>query len=421
MACPYASGSPERALEEDVELRDQTEKLVLSGHSINYSTYLKLDKLLDSQESRSPVHDEHLFIVTHQAYELWFKQIIKEVDSVKNILSSTVVDEDKMLIVITRLNRVNLIVKLLCDQFAILETMTPLDFLEFRTFLGSSSGFQSLQFRLLENKLGLTEENRIRYNQAYYKDVFNDAKSTKDLDDSLREPSLLRVLEKWLERTPGLHKDEFHFWNRFKVSVQGWLRNEFLAPAVTEKDEAGRAIKMAEYEKEKDAFESILDEGKYTAHLARGDRRLSHKAFQGAMMISLYRDEPRFHQPFQLLTLLQDLDSLFMKWRYNHVMLVQRMIGSKIGTGGSSGYQYLRSTVSDRYKVFVDLCNLSTYVIPRAYIPPLTQRMKKTLSMMMKTGKDNGSALGNGDVASELEQGAAEGSGDGERVSFAIG
>ncbi|KAG8239902.1 hypothetical protein J437_LFUL019496 [Ladona fulva] len=115
---------------------------------------------------------------------------------------------------------------------------------------------------------------------------------------------------------------------------------------------------------------------------SRGERRFSHKALQGAIMITFYRDEPRFSQPHQLLTLLMDIDSLITKWRYNHVIMVQRMIGSQhLGTGGSSGYQYLRSTLSDRYKVFLDLFNLSTFLIPRTHIPPLTKGMKNKLSM----------------------------------------
>ncbi|KHJ84414.1 hypothetical protein OESDEN_15872 [Oesophagostomum dentatum] len=101
---------------------------------------------------------------------------------------------------------------------------------------------------------------------------------------------------------------------------------------------------------------------------------------KGALMIYFYRDMPRFSQPYQILTYLMDIDSLFTKWRYNHVILVQRMLGSKQGTGGSSGYMYLRSTVSDKYKVFLDLFNLSTWLIPREYIPTLSPRMVKTLS-----------------------------------------
>jgi len=143
--------------------------------------------------------------------------------------------------------------------------------------------------------------------------------------------------------------------------------------------------KTAAYKKQKETFDSILDAKQYEKIREKGERRFTHLAFQGAMMIHLYREEPRFHQPFQILTLLMDIDSLFTKWRYNHVMMVQRMIGSKVGTGGSSGYQYLRATVSDRYKVFLDLFNLSTFLIPRRYLPPLSVRMKRRLSLMQST------------------------------------
>merc|ERR1711970_1639998 len=84
------------------------------------------------------------------------------------------------------------------------------------------------------------------------------------------------------------------------------------------------------------------------------------------LMTTCYSEEPRFHQPHQMLIALMDIDSLITKWRYNHVMLVQRMLGSiQLGTGGSSGYQYLRSTLSERYKVFIDLFNMSTFLVPR--------------------------------------------------------
>lgn len=141
-------------------------------------------------------------------------------------------------------------------------------------------------------------------------------------------------------------------------------------------------MKEAAWKKQKETFDSIMDADMHKACVNRGERRLKHEAFQGALMIALYRDEPRFHQPFQILTLLTDIDSLLTKWRYNHVMIVQRMIGSKTGSGGSSGYLYLRSTVSDRYKVFIDLFNLSTFLLPRPYIPPLTNKMKKRLSII---------------------------------------
>ncbi|XP_050417225.1 tryptophan 2,3-dioxygenase [Patella vulgata] len=368
-----------------------------NGKSISYCDYLELHSLLNAQSMTSSIHDEHLFIITHQAYELWFKQILFEIDSVREVFKAPRLDESKTLLIVNRLNRVVLILKLLVDQINILETMTPLDFLEFRTSLATASGFQSLQFRLFENKMGVKEDQRVKYNQQHYIRVFNDPESIAKLKDSLDSPSLLALVERWLERTPGLtEEDGFNFWDIFQQVVKRWQDDSYLYPAQTEEDEDVKAGYLMDYNKARETFDSLFDIDKYNAQRERGERRLSHKAFQGALLISLYRDEPRFNQPFQVLTLLMDIDSLITKWRYNHVLMVQRMIGSKIGTGGSSGYQYLRSTISDRYKIFLDLFNLSTYIIPRAYIPPMNNRMKRRLSVlsveeMIKFGKQNGS------------------------------
>lgn len=351
---------------------------------VRYSQYLQLDKLLDAQylvtSSAKLIHDEHLFIIIHQAYELWFKQIIFELDSIRQLFTASVMDEGKTLLIVHRLTRISVIMKLLVDQFEIMETMTPLDFLEFRGFLEPASGFQSYQFRLLENKFGLHPDFRIQYNQQNYKAVFDNPKHKELIEKSLDELSLLALVSRWLERTPGLETHEFNFWKKYDLAVNQWLQTEYYSPAMEESDPDVRLVKMAAYEKQKGAFQSILEVDKYNEFLQRGERRMSHKAFQGALLISLYRDEPRFHQPFQIITRLMDIDSLMTKWRYNHVTMTQRMIGSKFGTGGSSGYQYLRATVGDRYKVFLDLFNLSTYLIPRGYIPPLNSRMKRTLS-----------------------------------------
>ncbi|ELU15694.1 hypothetical protein CAPTEDRAFT_225408 [Capitella teleta] len=382
MACPYLSGGAVG------ETNDEHQKGVnkATEGKRNYGEYLELNTLLDCQNLQSTaagkeVHDEHLFIITHQAYELWFKQILFEIDSVRKLfMEAPVMDESKTLLIISRMNRVVIILKLLADQFHILETMTPLDFMDFRGFLDPASGFQSLQFRLLENKLGVRQESRVKYNQQHYKSVFHDSKSYEMIDKSIDDPSLLDVVECWLERTPGLDVG-FGFWGKYMRAAKTWIENGYLQPAREEQDPKLREEKMADYRKQMETYDSVADIDVYNTHVARGDRRFSHMAFQGAMMISLYRDEPRFHQPFQILTLLMDLDSLLTKWRYNHVMMVQRMIGSKVGTGGSSGYQYLRSTVGDRYKVFLDLFNLSTFLIPREYIPPLTPHMKQRLSI----------------------------------------
>ncbi|RZC41040.1 tryptophan 2,3-dioxygenase [Asbolus verrucosus] len=357
-----------------------------------YGEYLMLDKILKAQrmlseQNNQPVHDEHLFIVTHQAYELWFKQIIYELDSIRNIFSD-VLEESQTLEILKRLNRVVLILKVLVDQVMILETMTPLDFMDFRCYLRPASGFQSLQFRLLENKLGVRQENRVKYNQNYVKVFGNDPKALEEIEKSEKEPSLTDLVQRWLERTPGLEMEGFDFWGKYQRAVARLLEEQKIL-AEAETSESLKRYKLNDLEKRREVYESIFKPEVHQALVARGERRFSHKALQGSIMITFYRDEPRFSQPHQILTLLMDIDSLITKWRYNHVLMVQRMIGSsQLGTGGSSGYQYLRSTLSDRYKVFVDLFNLSTFLIPRSYIPSLTTSMRSHLCNWRTAGND---------------------------------
>ncbi|KAG9509410.1 Tryptophan 2,3-dioxygenase, partial [Fragariocoptes setiger] len=388
-----------------------------------YGEYLQLEQLLAcqapvtrvkfTQHRRVEVHDEHLFIITHQAYELWFKQIIIELDSVRSLLSDDKVDEANMLKISSRLNRIIVILKLLTEQFTILETMTPLDFMDFRDYLAPASGFQSVQFRLIENKLGIKNELRTNYKSSnnHYLGVFKDPEIIRQIRVSESEPSLCQLIERWLERTPGLEPEGFNFWQKYHDCIDKNLdtimqqsrqakqtadelkhkhSDNRCSPAANDDDELHEMIVFHEqlskdleedYKRKKALFDSIFDQQVHQQMLSRGERRFSHKAMQGALMISLYRDEPRFNQPWQLMNMLVDIDAYLTKWRQNHAQMVLRMIGSQqVGTGGSSGYHYLRTTISVRYNVFVDLCNLSTFLIPRDMIPELTPDMKKRLS-----------------------------------------
>jgi len=380
------------------------------GEGFGYGQYLQLDKILGAQTLQSEVnhqkvHDEHLFIIVHQTYELWFKQIIYEIDSIREIFMgseklqqfslmslntsrkdsleekpASSVDERVMLDINKRLARVVMILKLMVDQIHVLETMTPQDFLDFRAYLSHASGFQSLQFRLLENKLGIENSNRVNYNKENYTKVFTEKPQEQELiKASEAEHSLSYCVQRWLERTPGLQEEGFNFPQKFKEAVEAIFDKEWKRVEAT-KNEIQKSYLATNFHRKKEQFDTMFNEEAHEALRQRGMRRFSLKALQGALMISLYRDEPRFHQPSQILLALMDIDSLITKWRYNHVMLVQRMLGSdQLGTGGSSGYQYLRSTLSDRYKIFLDLFNMSTFLIPREDIPPLTDEMKTKL------------------------------------------
>ncbi|XP_063044663.1 tryptophan 2,3-dioxygenase A [Engraulis encrasicolus] len=378
--CPYFQRRDllkARPLQKDEEERDDSQDGInkATKGGIIYGDYLQLDKIVTAQVLQSEVkgnkiHDEHLFIVTHQAYELWFKQILWELDSVRQIfMNGHVRDERNMLKVTTRTHRIVMIFRLLVDQFAVLETMTALDFFDFREYLSPASGFQSLQFRLLENKIGVPDNLRVPYNRRHYRDNFKGQDSTVLLH-SEQEPTLLQLVEKWLERTPGLEEGGFNFWGKLQVNIEEGLKRE--KEKIESKPPSGdKEEQMEEFIKQREVLSSLFDEKRHDHLMSKGERRLSYKALKGALMIYFYREEPRFQVPFQLLTSLMDIDTLMTKWRYNHVCMVHRMIGSKAGTGGSSGYHYLRSTVSDRYKVFVDLFNLATFLVPRDWVPKL--------------------------------------------------
>jgi tryptophan 2,3-dioxygenase len=357
--------------------------------SLYYADYIQLDKLLSSQLPKSaeegrPAHDEMLFIIVHQVYELWFKQIIHEFDSVREIFSQDYIDEKQIGIAVSRLQRVTEIQKLLIDEVRVLETMTPLDFLDFRDLLYPASGFQSFQFRLIENMMGLHPEQRMLYNkEAYYATLSPEHQEL--IKRSEREPSLFDLVEKWLGRTPFLDFQGFNFWELYRGAVETILENDrrrIRSDTLTSEEEKKRQLK--ELSTNEENFSALLDEQKHNGLVHQGKRRLSHKATQAALLIQLYRDEPILHLPFRLLTTLVDIDEAFTTWRYRHAIMAHRMIGTKIGTGGSTGYSYLKATV-DRYKVFADLFNLSTFLIPRSTLPSLPDEVRKNLGFYYST------------------------------------
>lgn len=197
---------------------------------VQYTEYLKLEQLLSCQTLRSeeenrPAHEEHLFIIVHQAYELWFKQILHDLSSVIPLFNKERVDESSMNTVVQRLERVVLTQKLLLDQLTILETMTPLDFLDFRDLLYPASGFQSLQFRTIENILGLKSKDRLTYNKASYESHFpkEQAQQLKHIES---QDSLFELIDRWLARTPFLKLKGFDFWKEYEGSVKSMFLRE---------------------------------------------------------------------------------------------------------------------------------------------------------------------------------------------------
>jgi tryptophan 2,3-dioxygenase len=229
------------------------------GRELSYGTYLKVPELLGLQQGLSQEHDELLFIVAHQVYELWFKVILFELEAARDRIGA-----DDVFFARHHLHRVCVIEKLLVEEIEVLETMSPHDFLAFRSKLAPASGFQSVQFREIEFLSGLKEPRYIAR----------------------------------LEASP---------------------------------EEMDRLRKRLEEESVDDAFRALV--------VRRGSPTL----------VEIFRDPERHAELFDLAEALLDHDETFALWRARHVLMVERQIGSKTGTGGSSGAQYLRTTLGKRF------------------------------------------------------------------------
>lgn len=350
-----------------------------------YRDYLALDTLLSAQHPRShkqgtPAHDEMLFITVHQVYELWFKQALYELDSVIAIVQQPYVPEHEVATALFRLERIGEILRLAVAQFDLLETMTPLDFLSFRELLHPASGFQSLQFRLLEIRLGLDDEARVL--KGFEQSL--DERDRAELQRARSQPTLFGAIQAWLERMPFLEVGAYRFWDSYREAVLRMFERERRAilehPALTAEE---KQQKLQQVQLNESAFHALFEPERYAELVRRRERRLSHRATMAALFIMLYRDYPLLQLPFRLLDALIRLDHRFSLWRYRHALMVHRMIGRKVGTGGSSGYEYLLQTTLQQH-IFHDLSSLASYLLPPAEIPPLPAELEARLRFVVE-------------------------------------
>ena len=253
------------------------------GAMVTYSSYLKIKELVSLQEplSNPAEHDEMLFIIIHQTYELWFKQILHEID-----LAQRDLDHDNPFGALKTLKRITSIQHILTDQVGILETMTPNDFNRFRSRLNPASGFQSHQFRVLEFRMGLKDHTFLKFFKTQ-------PEALKAMEIAIAKPSFNDHLMGFLAR------------RGFKIPA------EILSRDVTKEWAPSESLEL--------------------------------------MFTEIYEHHEKNYEAYILLEALCDLDQQFTLWRYRHVAMVERMIGSRMGTGGSSGVKYLSSTLSKRF------------------------------------------------------------------------
>ncbi len=331
--------------------------------AVHYHDYLQLDKLLSAQHPESnkhnaPAHDEMLFIIIHQAYELWFKQLHYEADSVIDIMRQPALNDNspELQTVVHRLHRMGVILRVLVHQIDVLETMTPMDFLDFRDMLRPASGFQSWQFKLLEAKLGLKFD--YRHGQEYYTKQLREEHVTL-IKEAEASKSLLQLVNEWLERIPFFDSKEL--WSNFS-GEDFW---ETYKQVYTNS--------LAEAEKDNLQYFTDVFFGQRESHYT-----FSSTANRAALFIMLYRGYPLLQTPFQLLNELLDIDEQLSTWRHCHMNMVHRMIGTRIGTGGSTGKDYLRAA-ADKHYIFKEIAQLTSFLIERRRLPQLPKAVESKL------------------------------------------
>ncbi len=335
-----------------------------------YPDYLRLDLLLAAQQPRSagaasPAHDEMLFIIVHQAYELWFRQILHELARIQDDFAGEPLDDRRLQRIVGGLQRIHEIWKLLVHQVDVLETMTPLDFLDFRDLLVPASGFQSLQFREIETRFGLPAEARPTVDGRAVGLRLSDDDAAK-LADAAAAPTLAAQLDRWLSRMPFLAGDGFTFRDAYRRAVEASLaQDRALVLANGDLTDEQRRRELDNLDRALDRFAAI-----FAPETAPAQWRLSPRAVEGALFITVYRDEPVLQLPYRLLEALAAIDEAVTLWRYRHALMVRRMLGVKTGTGGSSGHDYLREG-AERMKLFPDLLQLASFLIPRSKLPAL--------------------------------------------------
>jgi tryptophan 2,3-dioxygenase len=351
---------------------------------VSYWDYLRLEELLLLQggverDEKTLSNDETLFITVHQVFELWFKLILRELRSARNLFTSDPVAEQELSGAVRNLKRAIAIFRVAIAHWEVMETLPTREFLAFRDKLLPASGFQSAQMRQIEILLGLSEKDRAPVGlEEGWKDALRGADGSRSpalarVEAELADrPTLKEAIDEWLHRTPidgcDVHRADA------KDQLAEFLA-EFLVAHAREVDAtAERSMSIARstadaksvrarYESEKETVKSFF----HPSEAEGGARRARIRA--AMLFIETYRELPLLAWPREVLDGLVELEELFVIFRQRHARMVERVIGRRTGTGGSSGVDYLDAT--SKYRIFRDLWAVRTLQVRRAAAPPL--------------------------------------------------
>jgi tryptophan 2,3-dioxygenase len=306
-----------------------------------YWDYLKVPQLLSAQDPVTSHHDEMQFIIVHQVYELWFKLTLHEMFHVQRILRERDVSELGLIRAHHYMERANAVWGIMVQQIHVIETMRPIDFLGFRNALTPASGFQSLQLRLIETLCGLTDDQRITYGGKDYREFAGFPKEMIDQIDQVQMAGSLRdLLLPFLAEIPLRSADRD--WVVSRALDHGMERERRLEQMFTGDELQRDNITRERQEREKKLKEQLAQHG-----------------FQ--VMLAVYTWPEKFGPAYQLCEDLIQFEESFILWRNHHARTVERFIGKKIGTGGSTGVPYLENTA--RYRIFDDLWAVRTLLV----------------------------------------------------------
>jgi tryptophan 2,3-dioxygenase len=352
--------------------------------SVTYWDYLQLDQLLALQGGLEG-NDAHLsedelhFIVVHQVFELWFKLILRELRLARDKMAAPWVEEETIPYVVHHVRRVHEILRLAVEQFRVMETLTPQDFLAFRGKLGTASGFQSFQMREIEAILGLQQEQReaqkhldpLASIQAAVRHSQSGAAALEKVLVARQETSLRQALHAWLYRTP-IHGSRPNDAGDAAV-VEAFL-HAYLA--ALDQHQAGQMVHLMADGANQEVLQKQFAASRRTAQkflcaadVPKAERARTQRIRASVLFIESYRDLPLLAWPRLLIDTVVEMEELFVLWRTRHARMVERVIGRRIGTGGSSGVDYLDETT--RYRIFPELWQVRTLLVPRAVLPPL--------------------------------------------------
>lgn len=363
---------------------------VLAKEPTTYWDYIRVPELLELQgglerNERGISQEEVVFITIHQVYELWLKLLLRDLVVARDLFAQPHVPDDALAGACRLLGRIRFILELASDHFGLMETMTPRDYLDFRDKLFPASGGQSAQFREIEILLGVKGSERPPYvTECSFMDVLkepdgSDGWAMDRVKSRLAdEPTLKEAIDEWLFRTPidGSCPGDYSDHELVDAFVDRYLQAHAVALEELADHVCGFAATREEEAQLRRRYDAEIEQA---ARFLRAedvpdveDRPRRKRVRAALLFIESYRELPLLAWPREILEGIVAVEQAYVMFRQRHARMAERIIGRRVGTGGSTGVDYLDEGAL-RYRIFHDLWAARTMLVQRGRLPsPLT-------------------------------------------------